>query len=163
MTRQGPGSLYIRCFSFSALTYRSDFPHYFFPHFLAMLGPIQKTTITRFVHILAAVHRTYWEHNSDELAAIDPMSPVANLQFLPPMATQRASGHMMPAGDSTFESSCDRGLGSLHPVAPKEVTADRWSTTLSLVSPAISMDPLAVPAWNEEREVRLPRPEASCN
>jgi len=141
---------------------RSD-PHYFFPHFLAMLGPIQKTTITRFVHILAAVDRTHWEHNSDELAAIDPMFPVANLQFLPPMATQRASDHMMPASDSTLEYSCDLGLGSLRPVAPKEVTADRWSTTLGLVSPSISMDPLAAPAWNEEREVRLPRPEASYN
>jgi len=128
-----------------------------------MLGPIQKTTITRFVRILAAVDRTYWEHNSDELAAIDPMSPMANLQFLPPTATQRASDHMVPAGDSTLESSCDLGLGSLQPVAPKEVTVDRWGTTLSLVSPSISMDPLAVPAWNEEREVRLPRPEASYN
>jgi len=146
----------------------SDLPHRystavissitFFPHFLAMLGSIQKTTITRFVHILAAVDRTYWEHNSDELAAIDPMSPVP-----PPMATQRASDHMVPASGSTLEYSCDLGLGSLGPVAPKEVTADRWSTTLSLVSPSISMDPLAVPAWNEEREVRLPRPEASYN
>jgi len=128
-----------------------------------MLGPIQKITITRFVHILAAVDRTYREHNSDELAAIDPMSPVANLQLLPPMATQRASGHMMPASDSTLEYSCDLGLASLRPIAPKEVTADRWGTTLSLVPPSISMDPLAVPAWNEEREVRLPQPEASYN
>jgi len=124
-----------------------------------MLGPIQKTTITRFVHILAAVHRTHWEHNSDELAVIDPMSLVANFQFPPPTATQRASDHTMPAGDSALGSFCDLGVGSLHPVAPKEVTADRWSTASSLVSP--SMDPLAVPAWDEEREVRLPQPEAS--
>ena len=126
-----------------------------------MLGPIQKTTITRFVHILAAVDRTYWEHNSDELAAIDPMSLGVNFQFLPPTATQRAPDHTMPAGDSTLGSSCDLGVGSLHPMAPKEVTADRWSTTSSLVS--TSMDPLAVPTWNEEREVRLPQPGASYN
>jgi len=126
-----------------------------------MLDSIQKTTITRFVHILAAVDTTYWGHNSDELAAIDPMSLVANFQFLPPTATQRASDHTMSAGNSTFESSRDLGVGSLHPVAPKEVTADRWGTTSSIVSP--SMDPLAVPAWNEEREVRLPQPEASYN
>ena len=111
------------------------------------------------MHILAAVHRTYWEHNSDELAAIDPMSLVANFQFLPPTATQRASDHTMPAGDPTLGSSCDLDVGSLHPVAPKEVTADRWNTASSLVSP--SMDPLAVPAWNENRDVRLPQPGAS--
>jgi len=126
-----------------------------------MLGQIQKTTITRFVHILAAVDRTYWEHNSDELAAIDPMSLVANFHFLPPTATQRASDHTMSAGDSTLESSCDLGVGSLHPVAPKVVAADRWSTTSSLISPSI--DPLAVRAWNEESEVRLPQPGASYN
>jgi len=144
-----------------SLQRRSNFLHHFSPHFLTMLGPIQKTTITRFVHILAAVHRTYWEHNSDELAAIDPMSLVANFQFLPPTATQRASDHTMSAGDSTLGSSCDLGLGSLHPVAPKEVTADRWSTTSSLVSSPV--DPLAVPAWNEESEVRLPHSGASYN
>jgi len=144
-----------------SLQRRSDFPHYFFPHFLAMLRPIQKTTITRFVHILAAVDRAYWEHNSDELAAIDPMSLVANLQFLPPTATQRASDHMMSAGDSTLEYSCNRGLGSLNPMAPMEATADRWSATSNIVSR--SMDPLAMPAWHEEREVRLPQPGASYN
>jgi len=147
--------------SIPSLQRRSDSLHHFFPHFLAMLGPIQKTTITRFVHILAAVYRTYWEHNSNELAAIDPMSIVANFQFLPPTATQRASDHTMPACNSALEYSCDADLGSLHPVAPKEVTADRWSTTSSIVPP--SMDPLAVPAWNEEREVRLPQPGASYN
>jgi len=126
-----------------------------------MLGPIQKITITRFVHILAAVDITYWEHNSDELAAIDPMSLVANFQFLPPTAIQRASDHTMPAGDSTLGSSSDLGVGSLHPMAPKEATADRWSTTSSIVCP--SMGPLAVPAWNEEREVRLPQSGANYN
>ena len=123
-----------------------------------MLGPIQKTTITRFVHILAAVDRTYWEHNSDELAAIDPMSLVANFQFLPPTATQRTSYHTIPAGDSTLGSSCDLGEGSLH---PKGATADRRGTTSSLVFP--SMDPLAVAAWNEESEVSLPHSGASYN
>jgi len=101
-----------------------------FPRSLAMLDPTQKTTITRFVHILAAVDRSYWGHNSDELAAIDPMSIG---QFLPPTATQRAPGHAMPEGHSTLEYPCDLGLGSLHPVVPKEVTADRWNTTSSLV------------------------------
>jgi len=113
-----------------------------------MLGPTQKTTITRFVHILAAVDRSYWGHNSDELAAIDPMSIG---QFLPPTATQRASHHTMPEGDSTLKYPCDLGLGSLHPVVPNEATADRWNTTSSLVFP--SMDPLVMPEWNEEREV----------
>jgi len=126
-----------------------------------MLGPIQETTITWFMHILTALDRAYWEHNSDELAAIDPKSIVANFQFPPPTATQRASDHTTPTGASTLEYSCNLGMGSLHPVAPKEVTVDRWSTTPRLVPP--SMDPLAVPAWNEVREVRLPQPGASYN
>jgi len=109
-----------------------------------MLHPTQKTTITRFVHILAAVDRSYWGHNSDELAAIDPMSI---FQFLPSTATQGASDHTMPEDDATLKYPCDPGLGSLHPVVPKGVTAD----SSSLVFP--SMDPLVMPEWNEEREV----------
>jgi len=112
-----------------------------------MLDSSQKTTITRFVHILAAISITYWEH-SDELTMIDPMS---NFQVLPPTATQRASDHTIPEGGSTLEYLCGLGLGSLHPVAPKAVTVDRCSTTSGLVF--TSMDPLAMPAWNEEREV----------
>ena len=53
----------------------------------------------------------------------------------------------------------DPVLGSLRPVAPIKGTTDRWSTTSSLVFP--SMDPLAMPAWNEEREVKVLQPEAS--
>ena len=123
-----------------------------------MLDTIQKTTITRFVQILPAVDRSYWEHNSDELAAIDPMSILAGFQFPPTTATQRAS---KPEGDSTIEYSCDMCPSSPHPVAPIEVTADRWSTTSSRVFP--SMEPLAMLAWDEEREVRVPQPEASNN
>jgi len=120
-----------------------------------MLDSSQKTTITRFVHILAAIDITYWEH-SDELTTIDPMSI---FQVLPPTATQRASDHTIPEGGSTLEYHCDLGLGSLRPVAPKAVTVDRWSTTSGLVF--TSMDPLAMPAWNEEREVWVPQPKAS--
>jgi len=123
-----------------------------------MLDPTQKTAITRFVHILTSIGVSYWGHNSNELAAIDPMSI---FQFLPPTATQRASDHTMPEGDSTLEYLCDLGLGSLHPVAPKEVTTDRWNTTSSLVFP--SMAPLVMLAWNEEREVWVPQPKADFN
>jgi len=123
-----------------------------------MLDTIQKTTITRFVQILPTVDRSHWEYNSDELAAIDPMSILAGFQFPPPTATQRAS---MPEGNSIIEYSCDVGPSSLHPVAPIEATTERWSTTSSRVFP--SMDPLAMLAWDEEREVRVPRPEASNN
>ena len=119
-------------------------------------NPIQKTTITRFVHILAAVDGSYWEHNSDELAKVDPISIVTGFEFLPPTATQRASDHTIPKGDSTLEFSCDSGLGSLHPMAPIEVAADRWSTTPSLV-----FDPPVMSAWNEAGEVKVPQPEAS--
>jgi len=141
-----------------SLRWPSDFIRHFSPRSLAMLDTTQKTTITRFVQILPTVDRSYWEHNSDELAAIDPMSILAGFQFPPPTATQRAS---MPEGDSTIEYSCDVGPSSLHPVAPIEVTADRWSTTSSRVFP--SMDPLTMLTWDEEREVRVPQPEASNN
>ena len=122
-----------------------------------MLDPTQKTTITRFVHILAAIDISYWEH-SDELTIIDPMSI---FRFLPPMTTQRALDHTIPESDSTLGYPCDLDMGSLHPVAPKEVTADRWHTMSSLVFP--SMGPLAMPAWNEEREVWVPQPKASVD
>ena len=141
-----------------SLRWPSHFLRHFFPRSLAMLDTIQKTTITRFVQILPAVDRSYWEHNSDELAAIDPMSIVAGFQFPPPTGTQRAS---TPEGDSTIEYSCDAGPSCLQPVAPIEVTADRWCTTSSRVFP--SMDPLTMLEWDEEREVRVPQPEASNN
>jgi hypothetical protein len=86
------------------------------------------------------------------------MAIVAGFQVLPPMTTQRASDHTMPESDSTLEFPWVPGLGSLHPVAPIEVTADRWSTTSSLLFP--SMDPLVMPACNKEREVKVPQPEA---
>jgi hypothetical protein len=119
-------------------------------HSFAMLNPIQKTTITRFVHILVTVDRSYWEHNSDELATIDPMAIV---QFARSTATQRASDYTTSEVDSTPEYPCDLGLGSLRPIAPKEVTANRWSTASRLV---FSMGPLAMPNWDEEREVKVP-------
>jgi hypothetical protein len=119
-------------------------------HSFAMLDPIQKTTITRFVHILAVVDRSDWEHNSDELATIDPMAIV---QFAPSTATQRASDYTTSEADSTPEYPCDLGLGSLRPIAPKEVPANRWSTASRLVFP---MGPLAMPNRDEEREVKVP-------
>jgi hypothetical protein len=117
-----------------------------------MLDPIQKKTIARFVHTLAAVDRSYWEYNSNELTTMGPMSIVAGFQILPPMATQGASDHTIPEGDSTLEFPWVPGLGSWCPVAPIQVTADRRSAT--------SMDPLAAAAWSEEIEVKVPQPEA---
>jgi len=141
-----------------SLRWPSHFLRRFFPRSLAMLHTTQKTTITQFVQILPTVDRSYWEHNSNQLAAIDPMSILAGFQFPPPTATQRAS---TLEENSTIEYSCDMGPSSLHPVAPIEVTADRWGTTSSRVFP--SMGPLAMLAWDEEREVRVPQPEASNN
>ena len=141
-----------------SLRWPSHFLRHFFPRSLAMLDTTQKIIITRFVQILPVVGRSYWEHDSNELAAIDPMSILAGFQFPPPTATQRAS---MPEGNSIIEYSCDVGPSSLHPVAPIEATTERWSTTSSRVFP--SMDPLAMLAWGEEREVRVPQPEASNN
>jgi len=117
-------------------------------HSLAMLHPIQKTTITRFVNILTIVGRSYLGHNSDEPTAMDPMSIV---QSLPHAGTQGGSDHTTPESDPTFEYLYDPGLGPLHPVPPKEVTANRWSAASSLVFP--SMNPLVMSAWNEGREV----------
>ena len=67
----------------------------------------------------------------------------------------------MPEVDSTFEFPWRPDLGSLRPVAPMGVTADRWSADSSLVFP--SMNPLAIPAWNREIEVKVPQPEAIHN
>ena len=122
-----------------------------------MSNPNQNATITRYVHIVAAVDRPYWGYNSDELAKIDPMCVVAGFRFLPPTATQRPSDHTMPEVDSTLEFPCGPVLGSRHLVRPMGVTtmgviAERWSADSSLVFP--SLDPLAVPAWNGEMEVR---------
>ena len=78
---------------------------------------------------------------------MDAMSAAADFQFLPPTPAQRASYHTAPNGDSTLEFSWVPDLGSLHPVAPIELTADRSSTTSLLVFPP--MDPLDVPVWNE--------------
>jgi len=132
----------------------SHFLRRFLPRSLAMLDTTQKTTITRFVQILPAADMS----DSNELAAIDPMFIVAGFQFPPPTGTQRAP---MPEGSPTIAYSCDVGPSFLHPVAPIGVTADGWSTTSSRVFP--SMDPLAMLAWGEEREVRVPQPEASNN
>jgi hypothetical protein len=118
VTREGHEYLYIRCFPFSNLSYRYSgpiIPSVLFSHrchSLAMPDPIQKTTITRSVHIPAAVDGSHLEHNSAELTTIDPMSIV---QFPPPTATQRASYYAMPAADPTLEYPCDLGLGPLHP------------------------------------------------
>ena len=90
---------------------------------------------------------------------MDAMSAAASFQFLPPTPAQRASYHTAPKVDSTLEFSWVPNLGSLHPVAPIELTADRSSTTSLLVFPP--MDPLDMPVWNEEREVKVPQPEAS--
>ena len=124
-----------------------------------MPNPTQKTTITRYVYIVAAVDRSYWGYNSDELAKIDPMCVVAGFRFLPPTATQRLSDHTMPEVDSTLEFPWGPDLGSLHLVAPMGVTAmgvtaERWSADSNLVLP--SLDPLAVPEWNGEIEVKVP-------
>ena len=137
----------------------------FFPHSLEMLAgttnPIQRTTVSRFVHTLAAVDTSYWGPNRfDELTTTGPMSAVAVFPSLPPTPAQRASYYTVPKGDSKLEFSRVPDLGSLRPVTPIELTADRWSTTSSCVFP--SMDPLDLPVWNEEREVKVPRPEANC-
>ena len=122
-------------------------------------NPIQQTTATRFVHILAAVDTTHWDPNrSDELTTTDPASVVAGFRFLPPTPAQSASYHTLPKGDSTLEFSWDPALGFLHPMAPTH-TADKWSTPSTLVFP--TMDPLAMPVWNEEREVKVPQIEQS--
>ena len=126
-----------------------------------MPNPILKTTITRYVHMVDALDRPYWGYNSDELAMIDPLCVVAGFPFLPPTATQRSSDHTMPEVDSTLEFPWVPDLGSLRPVAPMGVTADKWSADSSLVVP--SVNPLAVPAWNGEVEVKVPQPEASNN
>ena len=89
------------------------------------------------------------------------MSAVAGFQYLLSTVAQRAPGHMTPEGDSTTEFFWDPDLSSLHPLAPIKGTADKWSTTPSLVFP--SMDPLAIPEWNEEKEVKVPQLEASSN
>jgi hypothetical protein len=88
-----------------------------------------------------------------------PMSIVAGFQFLPPTPAQRASHHTMPEGDSTLEYPLGSGPGFPASRGSDGGHRDRWSTTSSLVFP--SMDPLAMPAWDEEREVKVPQPEAS--
>jgi len=69
-----------------------------------MLHPIHKTALTWLVHILTAVDRPHWEHNSNELTTIGPISIVAKFQFRPPTATWTKSDHAMPDGDSTLGS-----------------------------------------------------------
>ena len=119
-----------------SLRWPSHSLRHFFPRSLAMLDTTQKTTITRFVQILPAVARSYWEHNGNELAASGPKSIVAGFQFPPPTATQRAS---MPEGEFIIEYSCDMGPSSLHPGAPIEATAERWSTKSSRVFPSMDL------------------------
>ena len=125
-------------------------------------NPIQKATVTRFVHILAAIDGSYWgPSRSDELTTTDPTSAVVDRRFHPPTPVQGAPSHTTPQGDSTLELSWDPDQGFLHREAPIEVTADRWDTILDL--DFLSMDPSAMPAWNEVREVKVPQPEASYN
>ena len=97
----------------------------------------------------------------DEVTATDHTFAVAGFRFLPPTPAQRASYHTTPKDDSTLEFLRVPDLGSLHRVAPIEVTANRWSTIPNL--DFLSMDPLAMPGWNEEREVKVPQLEASYN
>ena len=141
--------------SIGNLNYRYIGPIVLFHSLVMLVGTIdaiQKTTVTRFVHILAALDRSYWDLNrSDELTTTDPTFAAAGFRYLSPTSTQRASFHTIQKGDSTLELSWVPDLGSLHPVAPIEVNADRWSTTSSLVVPP--MNSLAMPAWDKEREV----------
>ena len=135
--------------------YSSDFVCPFFLRSLAMPNPTQKTTITRCAHMVDAFDRPYWGYNSDELAKIDPMCPIAGFPFLPPTATQRPSDHTMPEVDSThstLEFLWGPDLGSLHTVAQMGVTAFGWSANSGLAFP--SMDPLAMPVWNQEVKQR---------
>ena len=125
------------------------FPLVFFLLSLAMPSPTQKTTITRYVHLEAAVDRPYWGYNSDELAKIDPMSV---FRYLPPTATQRPSSRTTPEVDSTLEFPRGLDLDSLHTLAQMGVPAYGWSAHSGLVFP--SMDPLAMPVWNEEVKQR---------
>jgi hypothetical protein len=97
-------------------------------------------------------------NRSDGPTTMPPMSAVAAFQFLPPTRDGGAS-YMMSEGDSSIEYPWVPDLGSLHPVAPMEVTADRWSTTSNLDFPP--MEPLAVRSWNEVRMVDVPQLEAS--
>ena len=98
-------------------------------------NPIRKTTVTRCVHILPAADIPYWgPSRSDQLATTDPTSSVA--------------------GFPTLDFPWVPDLDSLHRMASSEVIADRWSNNPGLVFP--SMDPLAMPEWNEEREVKVP-------
>ena len=121
---------------------------------------IRKTTVTRFVHILAAVERSHWEPNRfDQLTTTDPTSAVPGSRFLPPTSAQRASYHTTLTGDSALEFAWVPDLGSLHHLAPIELTADRSSAASNLVFP--SVHPLDMSVWNEEREVKVPQPEAT--
>ena len=122
-------------------------------------NPIQKTTPTRFVlYQLRLIDLIGEPNRSDELTTMDPVSAAAGFQSLPPTPPQRASYHTIPKGDSTLGFSWVPNLGFLHPVAPIELTADRWSTNSSLVFPP--MNPLDIPVWNEEREVKVLQLEA---
>ena len=112
---------------------------------------IQKTTVTQFVHILAAVDTSYWGPNrSDELTTTDPGSAVADFRSLPPTLAQSASHHTLPMGDSTLELSWVPDLDFLHPVAPTHAAS-------GLVFPSA----VDMPVWNEERVVKVPQLEAT--
>ena len=95
-------------------------------------------------------------NRSDELTTMDVMSTIAGFQSLPPTPPQRALYHTVPKGDSKLEFSWVPDLGFLHRMVPIELAVDRWSTTSS---PPMNL--LDVPVWNEEREVKIPQPEAS--
>lgn len=99
-------------------------------------------------------------NRSDQLITTDPTSAVAGPPFLPPTPARRASYHATPKSDSKLEFDWIRDLGSQHRVAPMGVTSDRWTTSSLVVPPR---GPVAMLAWNEEREVNVSQPEASYN
>ena len=87
------------------------------------------------------------------------MMDATGFQSLPPTPPQRASHHTAPKDDSAFEFSWAPDLGFLPRVAPIELTTEWRSTNSSLVF--LPMNPLDIPVWNEEREVKVPQLEAS--
>ena len=122
---------------------------------------IQNTAVMRFVLILYWLRLSHLigdPNRSDELTAMDPTSAVAGVRFLTHTPAQSAPYDIVPRGDSTLDFPWFPDLDFLHPVVPTQ-QADRWSNAPTLVFP--SVDPLNTPAWNEEREVKVPQSEAS--
>ena len=90
---------------------------------------------------------------SDQPTTADPTSVAAGFPFLQPTPAQRVTYHTIPRADSIFGLPLVPDLGSLHCEDLIEIPADRWDTTSSAFP---SMDPFAMLAWNEEREVKVP-------